>query len=138
MDLRHYLTPSGRLPTENLSIMSRQAKIPVSRSHDEATVESLGKDAAFAAEYLSAVLADGDVDELLMALRRVAQARGGVTKLAAEARLNATSLYRALSANGNPEVRSLTALLKVMGMRLAIQPIRAPSRRGGARRAALT
>jgi len=117
--------------------MSRKVKVPASRSHEEATVGSLGKDPAFAAEYLNGVLADGDVEELLMALRRVAQAFGGVAKLAAGARLNATSLYRALSANGNPEVRSLAALLKAMGMRLAIQPIRAPSRRGGVRRPAL-
>jgi probable addiction module antidote protein len=116
----------------------RKTKTIASLSHDEATVESLGKDPAFAVEYLNAVLADGDIDELLLALRRVAQGFGGVSKLAAEAQLNPTSLYRALSAQGNPEVRSLAALLKAMGMRLAIQPLRVPQRRSPARRAALT
>ncbi|MGH8755489.1 MAG: DNA-binding protein, partial [Burkholderiales bacterium] len=38
--------------------------------------------------------------------------------------LNATSLYRTLSPQGNPELKSLTALLKAMGMRLAVQPVR--------------
>ena len=38
--------------------------------------------------------------------------------------LNATSLYRTLSPRGNPELKSLRALLKAMGMRLAVQPVR--------------
>jgi DNA-binding phage protein len=53
----------------------------------------------------------------------MANAFGGVTKLAEKAELNATSLYRTLSQKGNPELKSLTALLKVMGMRLAVQPL---------------
>lgn len=118
--------------------MNRKGKAPASRKHDDATVESLGKNPAFAAEYLNAVLDDGDVNELLIALRRVARAFGGVSKLAADAGLNPTSLYRALSSNGNPEVRSVAALLKAMGMRLAVQPVRAPARRASARRAAVT
>jgi len=31
--------------------------------------------------------------------------------------------YRTLSPQGNPELRSLNAILKAMGMRLAVQPI---------------
>ena len=49
--------------------------------------------------------------------------RGRVTKLAEKAELNATSLYRTLSMKGNPELKSLTTLLKVLGMRLAVQPL---------------
>lgn len=33
------------------------------------------------------------------------------------------TLYGALSRRGNPELRSLTALLKALGMRLAVQTI---------------
>ena len=98
-------------------------KAPPSRSHEEATVESFRKDARFAAEYLNAVLADGDQEELMVALRYMAQAFGGVQKLAESAELNATTLYRTLSPKGNPELRSMTALLKAMGMRLAVQPL---------------
>jgi DNA-binding phage protein len=53
----------------------------------------------------------------------MSQAFGGVTQLAADANLNSTTLYRTLSPKGNPELKSLTALLKAMGMRLAVQPI---------------
>jgi probable addiction module antidote protein len=92
-----------------------------SRSHDAATVESLHRDPAFAAQYLNDVLADGDAPELLLALRRLADAQGGVSALARRARMNPTSLYRTLSRQGNPELRSVASLLKAMGLRLAVQ-----------------
>ena len=61
----------------------------------------------------------------LHALRYLARVFGGVSKLAEYAELNATTLYRTLSPKGNPELKSLTALLKAMGMRLAVQPLEA-------------
>lgn len=103
--------------------MTRKAKSAASRSHEEATVESFRKDPQFAAEYLNAVLEDGDQEELLVALRRLSKAFGGVKKLAADAELNATTLYRTLSPQGNPELKSLTALLRAMGMQLAVRPL---------------
>ena len=57
------------------------------------------------------------------ALRRLSKAFGGVQKLAADAELNATTLYRTLSPQGNPELKSLTALLRAMGMQLAVRPL---------------
>ncbi|WP_279381390.1 helix-turn-helix domain-containing transcriptional regulator [Candidatus Thiosymbion oneisti] len=35
-------------------------------------------------------------------------------------------LYRTLSPAGNPAISSLAAILKVMGLRLAVRPIRSP------------
>jgi len=84
---------------------------------------SLRKDPTFAVEYLNDVLEDGDEKELMVALRRVADAFGGVPKLAEKTKLNATTLYRTLSRKGNPELRSMTSMLKAMGLRLAVQPI---------------
>jgi len=104
--------------------MTRKSKVLPFRRHDEATIESFRKDPTFAAEYLNTVLEEGDQEELLLALRYMAKAFGGVSKLAEEAALNSTSLYRTLSPQGNPELKSLTGLLKAMGMRLAVQPLR--------------
>jgi DNA-binding phage protein len=56
-------------------------KSTTSRSHEEATVESFRKDPAFAAEYLNSVLEDGDQEELMLALRRMANAFGGIPTL---------------------------------------------------------
>lgn len=92
-----------------------------SRDHDEATVNSLRRDPEFAAEYLTAVLADGNASELLLALRRLADAQGGVPALAQRAGMNPTSLYRTLSARGNPELRSVTSLLRALGLRLSVR-----------------
>lgn len=47
------------------------------RSHDDATVESFARDPAYAAEYLKAVLEDGDAAELRVATTRVSRAFGG-------------------------------------------------------------
>jgi probable addiction module antidote protein len=93
------------------------------RSHEKATIESFRDDPEFAAEYLNQVLEDGDQDELLVALRRMADAFGGVSEVAEAADLNATTLYRTLSQRGNPELKSLTAILKAMGLRIAVQPL---------------
>jgi probable addiction module antidote protein len=112
--------------------MTRKASTPASRSHEQATVKSLGKDPAYAAAYLDAVLIDGDQEELMLALRRLSEAFGGIQKLASSAKLNATTLYRTLSPAGNPELRSMNALLKVMGMRLSVQPLKKPSRKRAA------
>jgi probable addiction module antidote protein len=103
--------------------MTRKPKAPPSRSHETATIESFRKDPAFAAEYLNTVLADGDQDEVMMALRRLSRAFGGVAKVAKNADLNATTLYRTLSPKGNPELKSLTALLRALGMQLAVRPL---------------
>ncbi len=43
--------------------------------------------------------------------------------LAEQAHLNPTQLYRTLSPKGNPALSSLTAILKAMGLRLAVQPL---------------
>ena len=94
------------------------------RDHDEAMAELFRDDPAFAAEYLSQILQDGEPAELLVALRQMAQARGGVRAIAEETELNATQLYRTLSPKGNPELRSLLAVLQALGLRLAVQPAR--------------
>jgi len=102
--------------------MKQKRKTILSRGHEAATVEGFRKDPAFAAEYLNAVLADGDQDEVMLALRRLSQAFGGITKVAKTTDLNATTLYRTLSVKGNPELKSLTALLLAPGMQLAVRP----------------
>jgi probable addiction module antidote protein len=72
---------------------------------------------------LDAILADDDQGELLVTLRQMAKAYGGVSAVAKAAELNPTQLYRTLSVNGNPELRSLNAILRAMGLRLAVQPL---------------
>jgi len=93
------------------------------RSHDEAMAEVFREDPELAVALLNDILADGDQGELLIALRQMSKAFGGVPKVAEEAGLNPTQLYRTLSESGNPELRGLQAILKAMGLRLAVQPL---------------
>ena len=76
----------------------------------------------FAVAYLNAMLEDAGPEELAAALGRMARVSGG-PKLAEKVELSADSLYRTLCRRGNPELRSATALLKAMGMRLVLQRI---------------
>jgi len=93
----------------------------IKRTSYEARLVAALRDPTEAAEYLTAALADGDKDVFLLALRRVAEAHGGIGKLSGRAGLNRVSLYRTLSARGNPELLSLGALLESLGLRLAVE-----------------
>lgn len=93
------------------------------QSHDDAMATLFRDDPDLAAATLDAILADGDQGELLVTLRQMAKAFGGVPAVAKSADLNPTQLYRTLSEKGNPELRSLSALLRSMGLRLSVQPL---------------
>lgn len=90
-----------------------------SKPYRDELLESL-RDSQEAMEYLNAALEEDDHEVFLLALRNVAEAHGGMAQLAERAKLNRESLYRMLSADGNPELRSLDALLHALGFRLAV------------------
>ena len=98
--------------------MKRKASI----SHGEAMVRELRENPEFAAEYLRAALEDDDEPSvLLIALRRIAEARGGIAKVAKAAGIERESLYRALSARGNPRLSTLVAVTKAVGLKLTVE-----------------
>ena len=92
-------------------------------AHDEAMAELFRDDPGYAVQMLNSILEDGDQSELLITLRQMTKAFGGVQMVAKTANLSATQLYRTLSPNGNPVLSSLSTILKAMGLRLAVQPI---------------
>ena len=81
------------------------------------------KDPAEAAAYLEAVIEEGDQAALVLALRQVAQAQGGIAKVARKGKLTREATYKMLSGSGNPELRSLRALLAATGLRISVRPI---------------
>jgi probable addiction module antidote protein len=96
-------------------------KHKVTVSHDETVVRRLRKDPEFAAEYLKAALEDDEEPRvLLIALRHLAQAQG-IAKVAKAAGIERESLYRALSARGNPRLSTLLAVTKAIGLRLTVE-----------------
>lgn len=58
---------------------------------------------------------------LLITLRRIAEARGGVAKIAKAAGIKRESLYRASSARGNPRLSTLVAVTKAVGLKLTVE-----------------
>ncbi|MBN2140020.1 MAG: putative addiction module antidote protein [Desulfovibrionaceae bacterium] len=91
-------------------------------SHDKALVRELRADPAFAAECLQAAMEETDEPAvLLIALRHVSEAFG-MAEVAREAGIKRESLYRTLSPKGNPRLKTLTAVLRAVGLRLAVAP----------------
>ena len=89
-------------------------------SYQKDLIESL-KDRDEAAAYLNAAIEEGDRAVFLLALRNVVEANGGMAAIAEKADLSRESLYRMLSRRGNPEIKSLLSLLRVMGLKLSIE-----------------
>jgi probable addiction module antidote protein len=84
-------------------------------------IRRIRKNPEFAAEYLKSALEDADEPRvLLIALRHVAQARG-IARIAKAAGIERESLYRALSARGNPRLSTLYAVAKAVGLRLTLE-----------------
>ncbi len=97
-------------------------KKTASISHDEALVRELRDNPEFAAEYLRSALEDKDEPRvLLLALRRIAESRGGIAKVAKAAGMERESLYRALSAKGNPRLSTLVAVTRAVGLKLTVE-----------------
>jgi probable addiction module antidote protein len=93
--------------------------MPTSKPYQPELIKTLA-DSDEAEAYLNAALDDGDWEAFLLALRNVAEAQGGIAHLAERTQLNRESLYRMLSERGNPELRSLDAVLHALGFRLAV------------------
>ena len=95
--------------------------MPKSRSYQAQLVHSL-KDPEEAAAYLSAAFEEIDKELFLLALKNVADAQGGLSRLAEISGLNRENLYRMLSNKGNPEFYSLVTLLDALGFQLVVEP----------------
>lgn len=92
--------------------------------NDEAMAEFYRNDPAMAQEVLNGLLEEGCTQaELLVVLRHLALAQGGISQISARAGLNEKSLYRTLSGQGNPRLSSLNAILHALGLRLAVVPL---------------
>jgi probable addiction module antidote protein len=76
-------------------------------------------DPAEAAEYLNAALEAGSQEVFLMALKDVADAKG-LSEIARETKLNRENLYRILSTQGNPKLKSLNSVLHSVGLKLSV------------------
>ena len=92
-------------------------------SFDDYMVQSM-KDPVQAAAYIEAVIDLEDPAALLVALRHVAKAHG-MAEVARRADLGDKTLFKALSATGNPTLATVHKVLAAVGLRLSVEPLRA-------------
>ncbi len=94
---------------------------------DEFLLDSLQEDKEFQEAYLEVSLEefqkDNDTQALLKSLRRLAEAKGGIPKLAKEIDVSKQGLYKALSDNGSPKLSTVGKILQGLGYRLTIEPL---------------
>ncbi len=92
-------------------------------SFDDYMVQAM-KDPAEAAVYIEAVIGLDDPAALLMALRQVAKAHG-MAEVARRAGVGDKTLFKALSASGNPTLSTVQKVLAAVGLRLSVTPANA-------------
>ncbi len=107
-----------RLPTGAI-IKNRKAMSKSYRKWDEVTAAFLSdpEDARiFLIDALEAYQEDGDQAAFLQCLRQVVEAQMGFTELSRRTGKSRQHLYEALSANGNPRLDTMLAILSAVGV----------------------
>ncbi|MEX3776024.1 DNA-binding protein [Pseudomonas sp. MYb118] len=89
-------------------------------SHEDSVLEMLRDDEGFAIEYLSVTLEEideaGGEDAFLLAVRRLAEARGGLGHVSKSTGLARANLYRSFAAGGDPKLSTLLKVLQALGI----------------------
>ena len=96
------------------------------RKYRDALIEDLKNNPEETLAYLEAVLEDfdkdGNTEALLLALRTVTEAQGGIPELAKRIGMEKMTLYKALSENGNPRLSTIWPILHGLGYKLKLEP----------------
>ena len=71
------------------------------------------------AEYLSQILAEGDMDELLEALGNIAKAKG-MSQIASETGLGRESLYKTFRKGTKPQFDTIMKILGSLGVKIQV------------------
>lgn len=105
--------------------MAKKDIAQLTSSYEERLIESL-KDPLEARAYLEAALEEyeetGETSPLLLALKDVAKAQGGVGALSRRAGLNREHLYRVLSSKSQPRLDKMLAIVSALGFRVRLEP----------------
>lgn len=84
------------------------------------------RDPEYARGYLETAIGDYEQDhnaeEFLLALRDVAEAQGGLARIAGLVGVARSSLYKTLSSKGNPRLDTLLGILHALDFKLAVVP----------------
>ncbi|WP_337023367.1 MULTISPECIES: addiction module antidote protein [unclassified Pantoea] len=105
-----------------MTIITQSAPKKKAVSHDDPMVAELRENPDYAEIYLQTALEDiyeeGGIAAFLIALRRVVEARGGISEISRKSGLSRQQLYKTLSEKGNPTLTTLTEITRAAGVRL--------------------
>lgn len=97
--------------------------------YEESLIEDL-KNPEEAQAYLEAAIdaskESGDTESLLLALRDVAKAQGGISQLSKRTGMNRVYLTKALSNKNKPGLNNLISILSGLGFKIRLEPLSPP------------
>jgi len=95
------------------------------KNYDDWVIDVLKKDKKRVDHFLKTALAefdkDGDVATLMIALRHIAQAKGGIASLAKKTKIGREALYKILSTGGNPTLATFKTILDGLGCTISVR-----------------
>ena len=100
-------------------------KLSSYKNYDDWAIDILKSDKTRADRFLKLAMSefekDGDVATLLIALRHVAQAKGGISQLSNKTKIARESLYNILSKNGNPTLTTFKSVIDALGYKMVLK-----------------
>ena len=110
--------------------MNKEAILKHTTSYEEELLEAL-KDPEEAQAYLEAAFEsceqDGDTEALLLAMRDVAEAQGGIGDLAKRTTISREHLYDILASKHNPRLDNWLNILSGLGFSVRLEQQKAPA-----------
>lgn len=104
--------------------MNKKEILKHTTSYEEELIEDL-KDVNEARAYLEAAFEsyeeDGDTESLLLAMRDVAEAQGGIGKLAKRTTISREHLYEILASKHNPRLDNWLSIISGLGFRVRLE-----------------
>jgi len=110
--------------------MNKEAILKHTTSYEENLIKHL-QDPELAQAYLETAFEsyeqDGDTDALLLAMRDVAEAQGGIGELAKRTRISREHLYDILASKHNPRLDNWLDILSALGFRVRLERQKTPT-----------
>ena len=107
--------------------MNKKSIIKNTTSYEERLLEKLKQDPELAQDYLEAAVKeydkDGNVDALLLAMRDVAEAQGGIGALAKKTDISRQHLYQILTSKHKPRLDNWLDIIAGLGFKIRLESI---------------
>lgn len=111
--------------------MNKEIILKHTKSYEENLIKRL-QDPELAQAYLEAAFEsyeqDGETEYLLLAMRHVADAQGGIDELAKKTAISREHLYDIFSSKHSTRLDNWLSIISGLGFRIRLEPQKAPTR----------